>query len=80
MSGFLIFALGIVLSLPAIILNASASDVQTKTEAVTFIVGNVVKDARSINSYSPSSLLGRIPSLLIVIGLVLMLIAFLFRF
>lgn len=78
--GFLVFALGIVLSLPTIILNASASNPQTKTEAVTLIVGNVVKDVSSMNSYSPSSLFGKIPSLLVLIGVVLMAIALLFKF
>lgn len=79
-SGFFIFSLGIILSLPAIILSASGSNINTKTEAVTLMVGNVVKDVSNINSYKGMGVLGKIPALLVVIGLALMILSILFRF
>lgn len=83
--GFLVFALGIVLSLPTIVLNAAGSDIQTKGQAITFIAGNVVKDVSSLSSKdsytgeNQTSFLSKIPSLSIVIGLVLILLAFLLK-
>lgn len=81
--GFLIFALGMTLMLPSIVLNASGANIKTKWQATSFIIGNVVGDlSRSNlqNDFSKTNLLSQLPAVLVVIGLVLMILAFVLRF
>lgn len=81
MSGFLIFSFGMVLLLPSIIIDAAGSNIQTKGQAMSFILGNVAKNLNTnANDFSRANLLQKLPSLLVLVGLVLMVISFLIRF
>jgi hypothetical protein len=80
--GFMIFALGIILSLPAMVIDASKSPLQTNGQAMSFIMGNVVKQVSSMKDAgkSPLSFLHILPVILILVGLALMLIAIILHF
>lgn len=79
-AGFLVLAFGIILLLPSIVLNASGTNIQTKGQAVSLIVGNVVKDlSANPDDINKAGLLSKLPALLVVIGLILMALSFLLK-
>lgn len=80
-AGFLIFAFGMILLLPSIVLSAASSNIQTKGQAVSLIVGNIVKDLSGTNpnDLTKANLLSKLPALLVAIGLMLMLISFILK-
>ena len=78
MSGFLVFSFGILLMLPSIIMNASATEIKTTNQALSAITGRVIREVGSVNT--ETSTLNRIPAWLVIIGLILMAISLLFKF
>lgn len=83
LAGFMLFSFGIMFVLPTIIMNASSEAINTKTEALTFFAGHVIKEVSTINAKDesmPSTLIGVIPALLVLVGLILMALAFILRF
>ncbi|MBS3090183.1 hypothetical protein J4433_00245 [Candidatus Pacearchaeota archaeon] len=78
MSGFLVFSFGILLMLPSIVMNASATEIKTTNQALSTITGRVIREVGSINA--DASTFSKISAWLVIIGLILMAVSLLFKF
>lgn len=78
-SGLLLLSLGIILSMPSLVLDASNTKIETSGQAISFITGNFITNLKDTGT-QPGSIVESIPNLLVIIGIILIILYFAFRF